>query len=65
MQLPSIRLLTTEEAALGNIIPKDAIYMTMAICISTRTQPEIINQILEIFVRKVLAYPKPSFKGKY
>ena len=44
-----------KEVALGNIIPKDAICMTMDICILIPIQQEVINQLLKIFVKKVIA----------
>ena len=54
-QEPSIQMPNIKEVALGNIIPRDAICMTMDICISIHIQQEAINRLLKIFVKKVIA----------
>ena len=46
-------MLAIKEAGPGKTIQKGAIYMTMVICISTHIPPEVINQKLEVFARKV------------
>ena len=44
-----------KEVGLGNLIPKDAICMTMDICISIHIPLEVINPLPKTFARKVIS----------